>query len=100
MWSGSAARRSSPMGRVRPKDLLTTPSWSRTGTPSAVTQTSLSEPGSAQFQGQFEAGQGVLGSVRTGSTVAECDGMFEERRESLLHPRMMAWSGYEARSSS
>jgi hypothetical protein len=38
--------------------------------------------------------------VRTGSTVAECDGMFEERRESLLHPRMMPWSGYEPRSSS
>jgi hypothetical protein len=36
----------------------------------------------------------------TGSTVSEGDGVGKERWESLLHPRMMAWSGYEHRSSS
>ena len=43
MCSGSSSRRSSPIERLR-RPTRTTPSWTSTGTPSRVSQTSLSSP--------------------------------------------------------
>ena len=63
----------------------TTPSWSSTGTPSAVSQTSLSRPVAPSRSAEREGVHRVLPGVGPGAPVGERDRALEQRRQPLLH---------------
>ena len=77
--AGSADFGTAAIGRWRPRR-RTTPSWSRTGTPSAVSQRSVSSPVAPSRSARAKASSVFSGACGPGATVREADGGVEERR--------------------
>ena len=84
MCAGSCPRSSVAIERRLGRRPMS-PSWSSTGTPSRVSQTSLSSPVAPSRQPERERFQGVLRGVGAGAAMGEHDGPVQRRRQPLLH---------------
>ena len=77
---------------------VTTPSWSSTGLPSAVSQTSLSRPVAPRRSPSANASRVFSRRVGPGTSMGEGDRVAEDRGESLLHGADHATAGRRCRT--